>query len=638
MPYASDGMRDIYGVSREEVDENPTQIFNFVHPEDVDRVNQSILESASHLTPWYCEHRVCLPNGRLLWLLGHSTPQQELDGSINWYGYIQNITEIKAAEIARRQSENKFRSIIENINDLVYIINPDSTFSYVTPQFKEVMGYELAELLNKSFALFVAAEDLPKYKDAFHRCLRGEQVRGLEYRVLHRDGKYHWHSSNVSALKDENGQIISCLGIARYIHHTKQAQIALEESNSRWQLAIEGAGDGTWDWNLKTNEVIFSRQLKAMLGYAEHEITNTLEEWNSRLHPDDLSQCYQDIAQHLNGQNSNYRNEHRLRCQDGTYKWILARGQVTEWDKNGQPLRFIGTNCDISDRKTAELELEQFFSVTLDLLCIADVSGHFRRLNRAWENTLGYSIQELERQIFLDFVHPDDLASTLEAMSDLSQQKQIPEFINRYRAKDGTYRYIEWRAAPCGNFVYAAARDITDRKQVEIELDRSQSELMALFNAMQDVIIVLNSEGRYLKIAPTSAPDLYKPSDELLGKKLHELLPQNVADLFLHTIRQAIIDRSITHLEYSLPIGDRLVWFDARISPMSEDRVVWVARDITNRKRQEQSLRLIVEGTAGKTGEEFFKSCVQYLAQVLEVRVRIQVKKNSVTASGKINE
>jgi PAS domain S-box-containing protein len=620
LPYASDGMPDIYGVSREEAHENATQIFNFVHPEDVDRVNQSILESASHLTPWYCEHRVCLPNGRLLWLLGHSTPQQELDGSINWYGYIQNITEIKAAEIALRQSENKFRSIIENINDMVYIINSDSTFSYVTSQFKEVMGYELAELLNKSFALFVAPEDLPKCKDAFHRCIRGEQVRGLEYRVLHRDGKYHWHSSNVSALKDENGQIISCLGIARYIHHTKQAQIALEESNSRWQLAIEGAGDGTWDWNLKTEEVIFSRQWKAMLGYAEEEITNTLEEWKSRLHPDDLSQCYQDIAQHLNGQNSNYRNEHRLRCQDGTYKWILARGQVTEWDKNGQPLRFIGTHCDISDRKTAELELEQFFSVALDLLCIADISGHFRHLNRAWENTLGYSIQELEGQIFLDFVHPDDLASTLEAMSDLSQQKQIPEFINRYRAKDGTYRYIEWRAAPCGDLIYAAARDITDRKQTEIELAASQSELMALFNAMQDVIIVLNSEGRYLKIAPTSVPDLYKPSDELLGKKLHEVLPQNVADLFLHTIRQAIIDRSITHLEYSLPIGDRLVWFDARISPMSEDRVVWVARDITNRKRQEQSLRLIVEGTAAKTGEEFFKSCVQYLAQVLEVR------------------
>ena len=619
LPYASDGMPEIYGVSREEVRDNATQLFKFVHPDDVVRVNQSIIESAENLTPWYCEHRVCLPSGKLLWLLGNSTPQQEPDGSINWYGYIQNITEIKVAEIALRQSANKFRSIIENVNDLVYIINPDATFSYVNPQFKEVTGYELAELLDKSFTVLIDPEDLLRCQTALHRCFQGEQVRGLEYRALHHDGKYYWHSSNISALKDENGQVIACLGIARDIHHTKQAQIALEESNSRWQLAIEGAGDGTWDWNIKTNEVVFSRQWKAMLGYAEDEIANSLEEWKIRVHPDDISQCYEDIAQHLNGEKI-YRNEHRLRCQDGTYKWILDRGQVIDWDKNGQPLRFIGTHCDITDRKTAELELEQFFSIALDMLCIADVNCHFRRVNRSWENSLGYSIQELEGQVFLDFVHPDDIASTLQMMSDLGEQKTIPEFINRYRAKDGSYRYIEWRAAPCGDLIYAAARDITDRKTVEIELAASQEELMALFNAIQDVIIVLNSEGRYLKVAPSSAPILYKPSDELLGKTLHEIMPQNMADSFLETIHQAIINQSMIQIEYSLPIGDSLSWFNASISPMSEDRVVWVARDITARKRQEQALRLIVEGTAAKTGEEFFKSCVQYLAEVLEVR------------------
>ena len=162
--------------------------------------------------------------------------------------------------------------------------------------------------------------------------------------------------------------------------------------------------------------------------------------------------------------------------------------------------------------------------------------------------------------------------------------------------------------------------DISDRKQAEIELASSQAELMALFNAIQDVIIVLNAEGRYLKIAPSSAPLLYQPSKEVLGKTLHELLPKDTADLFLNTIHQAIINQSLVQLEYSLPIADRLVWFDGRISPMSEDLVVLVARDISERKRQEQSLRLIVEGTAAKTGEEFFRTCVQYIAQVLEVR------------------
>ena len=120
--------------------------------------------------------------------------------------------------------------------------------------------------------------------------------------------------------------------------------------------------------------------------------------------------------------------------------------------------------------------------LALDLLCIADTDGYFRRLNPAWEMILGWSLNELEGKKFLDLVHPDDLAATLKAMDDLRTGKEIVNFINRFQGKDGIYRWIEWRSFPYGEkLMYAAARDITERKQVEqaLQLANKKLNLMA---------------------------------------------------------------------------------------------------------------------------------------------------------------
>ena len=123
-------------------------------------------------------------------------------------------------------------------------------------------------------------------------------------------------------------------------------------------------------------------------------------------------------------------------------------------------------------------ELDRFFSVTLDLLCIANTGGYFLRLNPSWEKVLGYSREELMANRFFNFVHPDDLASTQEAVAKLVSQRKVIHFKNRYRSKDGTYRLLEWTAAPAGELIYAAARDITERMEAEAE-DRLRREELA---------------------------------------------------------------------------------------------------------------------------------------------------------------
>jgi PAS domain S-box-containing protein len=137
----------------------------------------------------------------------------------------------------------------------------------------------------------------------------------------------------------------------------REAINQLLSSEKRWKFATEGVGDGVWDWNAKTNKVYFSKQWKEMLGYSENEIGNTLDEWDKRVHPDDKVQVYNDLNKHLDGVAQEYKNEYRMLCKDGSYKWILDRGKVIERDMQGKPLRVIGTHTDISERKKTEKEL-----------------------------------------------------------------------------------------------------------------------------------------------------------------------------------------------------------------------------------------------------------------------------------------
>ena len=115
-------------------------------------------------------------------------------------------------------------------------------------------------------------------------------------------------------------------------------------------------------------------------------------------------------------------------------------------------------------------ELDQFFNISLDMLCVANTDGYFISLNPSFESVLGYTTQELMAKPYLEFVHPDDREATKEAMATLGLQKVLYDLTNRYCCKDGSYRWFEWRSVPVGNIIYAAARDITDRKQAEERL------------------------------------------------------------------------------------------------------------------------------------------------------------------------
>lgn len=179
-------------------------------------------------------------------------------------------------------------------------------------------------------------------------------------------------------------------------------------------------------------------------------------------------------------------------------------------------------------RDTGE-ELERFFTLSLDLLCIADMQGHFLRLNHAWENTLGYPLAELEGSAFLDYVHPDDVEATLAVMSNLESDKNdVRGFTNRYRCKDGSYRWIEWHSKPFQQtLIYAVARDVTEQKLNENILKESEERYRALFDFNSDAIFSFNfgQDGRLVvaEANEVACQRLGYTCEEILGMELVKL-------------------------------------------------------------------------------------------------------------------
>ncbi|MBF0158238.1 MAG: response regulator [Magnetococcales bacterium] len=153
-------------------------------------------------------------------------------------------------------------------------------------------------------------------------------------------------------------------------------------------------------------------------------------------------------------------------------------------------------NTSLALQESAET-LDRFFSLSLDLLCIADTQGHFLRLNQAWQHTLGYPVQELEGRLFLDLVHPDDIPATQAAMAALVEGNRVRHFVNRYRCQDGSWRWIEWHSTPYRDqLIYAAARDVSENRRQQQELLQARERAELASQAKSNFLAAMSHEIR----------------------------------------------------------------------------------------------------------------------------------------------
>lgn len=269
--------------------------------------------------------------------------------------------------------------------------------------------------------------------------------------------------------------------------------------------------------------------------------------------------------------------------------------------------RFIVNIADITERKKIQDELidktnllETFFSVNLDLLCIATVDGYFVKVNRAWEEILGYSVEDLETRKFLDFIHPDDLSATLQVVSRLKEQEKVLNFVNRYRANDGSYKYIEWRSYPAGELVYAAARDISERMHYEAQLKEQKERFELAVTGSNDGIWDWNLITDETYFSPRWKEQIGYHDDELQNdyKTFAGLLHPDDKAMVLTKIRRYLSGiLSSYDVEFRLQHKNgRYRWIQARGAGVRdiEGKLIRMAgshTDITDRKAREERIQ-----------------------------------------------
>lgn len=262
---------------------------------------------------------------------------------------------------------------------------------------------------------------------------------------------------------------------------------------------------------------------------------------------------------------------------------------------------FISKERAEKELKEKTLELDNYFTNALDLFCIASIDGIFLRLNKSWETILGYTLEELIGKPYLNFIHHEDIASTVEVMSKLSDKEEIYNFVNRYKCKDGTYKWIEWRAVPRGEKVYGAARDVTDRKKSEIEIFELSERLRHYLATSQTITYALQ-----IKNSDVFPFWISENITRILGYEISEALDKNWWSNNIYPKDKETADRNINEMktkesdsliqEYRFFTKEKkIVWVRDEIRLIKDKNgspyeIVGTWTDISKRKKAEEEL------------------------------------------------
>jgi len=514
------------------------------------------------------------------------------------------------------QSENRYLQLAEQQRDFILRSHPDTTINFANQALCDALGCSLEEIKGKKWLDFADPNDLQSIITQISR-LNPEKSSFLAENRDHRgDGTIGWTQWLNQGIFDEQGALIAIHSVGRDITKLKHIEIALRESEARWQLAVEGAGDGTWDWNPQTNEVHFSRQWKAMLGYEEQEISNNLSEWDSRVHPEDKIQCYEDIATYLRGETEVYQNEHRLKCKNGTYKWILDRGQVVERDEKNQPLRFISTHTDINDRKSIELALQEseaiFQKIALSSPGIIYIfvkcpngSRYFEYVSSAVKDIYEYTFEQLlgNVNLYLEQIHPEDLKD-YEAKFAQSSENLAP-FFHEWRiiTPSGKIKWVQARSR-CerrknGDIAwYGVTLDVTDRKEAELETWKLQNFLNSIIENIPNMVFVKDAQNlQFVRLNKAGEELLGYSKENLLGKSDNDLFPPEEAKFFIAKDREVLESGKILDIpEEIIHTNNGTRFLHTKKLAISDEfgqpqYLLGISEDITERKQAEIALR-----------------------------------------------
>lgn len=317
------------------------------------------------------------------------------------YWSYTDISEKKKIQQAIEKSELTNRLIMNAALDAIILINDREEITFWNPQAERIFGWMEYEILGKKLSETIVP---PNYHHAhaeglanFRKTGKGRALNKLrELTALDKYGNEFPVELSMVQITHED-KTFFC-GFVRDISERKKAEMELKASQELWQFALEGAGDGVWEYDFETDEVFFSRQYKKMLGYEEEEFENKSVEWINRIHPDDRKIIEQTDKEYFDCSIRSHHREYRIKHKNGDYLWILDRGMVVSYTLKGKPKRIIGTHTDITARKKAEDEYRRISvvaSANENGVVFTDALGKISWSNEGFSKITGFTHEEI---------------------------------------------------------------------------------------------------------------------------------------------------------------------------------------------------------------------------------------------------
>jgi len=454
LAYVSPRAAEVLGDAALHIGEMAERFRALQHPDDRARVAEQAERAVREGLPLATDLRLCMPDGSQKWVQWFSQSAAPEQGQPVRVGLITDITERKRTELSLQASQGELQQLIALIPGVVYRLEvaPDGRrrYSHISERVRDLYGVEPAEVLADGMVLarLRHPDDAASVRQRVARAIADDAPLAFESRLRLRDGREKWIRILSQAAPPADSTKVR-VGVMFDVTEQRLAQQALRRQSELWMAALQASGDGVWDWRVQEGTEFFSPQCKALYGFKADELDDKPEVLDALTHPDDLPRMRADRDAHFAGQTPRYVNEHRVRCKDGQWKWILSRGLVIERDEQGRPLRMIGTHTDVTAAKQAEaLRLERDNAAEADRAKSLFLSRVSHELRTPLNAVLGFAqLLELDpggagerqqgwvKQVLASGRH---LAALLEDVLDLSslQSGHVPVALEPVRLAD----------------------------------------------------------------------------------------------------------------------------------------------------------------------------------------------------------
>jgi diguanylate cyclase (GGDEF)-like protein/PAS domain S-box-containing protein len=586
-----------------------THSLNNIYPDDIEMVREEAIKCLKGKSFEPYEYRFVNKEDKVMWVLETITPVVYKEERAT-LGSFMDITERRKIEETMHQSEDRYRTILDEMADAYFEVDLAGNYTFVNDACCRHLGYPREELIGTTFRGQMAKEEIDVVFNAFNKIFRtGKPLKVISYKVVRKDGTTGFTEMTGFPLKNQQGEVVGFRGVGHDITERRQMEEYLRQSEERYRTIIENIQDGYFEVDLAGTFTFFNESLREIHGYPKEELMGM----NHRQYADK-----ENAKKVFDAFNEIYKTgitgsifEYEIIRKDGTRRQVEVSATLIK-DSSVKPIGFRGTTRDVTERKQAEETTHQSaerYRTILDEMedgyFEVDLAGNFIFINDAGCRLLGYSKEELLGTSFRGHLNKEDLEIVYNAFGKIYSTGK-PERGISYRAirKDGTTGFAEIAGFPLQNQkreiigFRGIGREITERKQAEEALRQSEERYRTIIEAMEEWYFETDLAGNVTFFNDIFANVLGYSQKELTGLNFQSFVKKEESDSVYRLFNQVFktgkttknfpyefihTDGTVTSAEFSI--------FPKRDKEGTVYGFRGVGHDITERKHAEEKIQ-----------------------------------------------